>query len=265
MSYLPRFQAQNPAISGYSLGWASCTAFSGAMAADFDTLGAKRPTGAQVRLLTRDTSGGLNLQQVDAALLQGWDINLNTSLGISWTDFAKKIDAGCGAILQGRYSAIADSRFDAGRGFRGGHAIFVAPGWVGMDPLADGRAPGVYKYRGEAYPQSLLRTFAGHLDLGGRELGLGLAYASFTRDNVHTYHLAFLGGAAFWVYRVSNGVIVSRRSVRLRKASGAPCSAPKLYRWPGKASRNLVKVTAGLFAGEYISIPQSSIRLELVP
>jgi hypothetical protein len=265
MTYLPIFRPQNPALNGDPEGWSSCTAYSASMAADYDTVGVKKPTGRQIRALTNDHTGGLNLAQVDAALNAGWQIDLQTTYRLPWADFAKKIDAGCGAILQGRYSAIADSRVDAGRGFRGGHAIFVAPGWVGMDPLADGRAPGVYKYRGEAYPQSLLRTFAGHLDLGGRELGLGLAYASFTRDNVHTYHLAFLGGAAFWVYRVSNGVIVSRRSVRLRKASGAPCSAPKLYRWPGKASRNLVKVTAGLFAGEYISIPQSSIRLELVP
>ena len=265
MSYLPMFQPQSPALSGYSLGWLSCTAFAAGMAGDFDTLGQKRPTGEQVRTLTHDTTGGLNLSQVDAALLEGWDINLNTVYSLPWATFAQKITAGCGAILQGGYRPIADSRFDAGHGFRGNHAIFVAPGWVGMDPLADGRYPDVYKYHGEAYPQQLLRTFAGHLDLGGRELGLGLAYASFTRDNVHTYHLSFLGGPAFWVYKVSNGVIVSRRSVRLRRSSGAPCEPPRLVRWPGQTARTLVKVTAGMFAGEYISVPQSSIRLELVP
>jgi len=265
MTYLPTFMPQNPLLNGDPEGWAGCTAYSASMAADFDTLGAKRPTGRQIRTLTGDHSGGLTLAQVDAALLKGWDINLNTTYRLPWADFAKKINAGSGAILQGRYAPIADSRFDAGRGFRGNHAIFVAPGWIGMDPLADGRYGEAYKYRGEAYPQSLLRTYAGLLDVGnGTRLGDGLVYASFTRDNVHSWHLSFLGGA-FYVYTVNSaGAITGRVAKSFSKPTGAPCSAPSRHPW-GTGSRTLVKVTAGGLAGRYVAVPQSRLKLEIVP
>lgn len=265
MTYLPRYLAQNPAISGYYLGWSSCTAFAAAMAGDFDTLGAVHPTGGQVRGLTGDHTGGLNLAQVDAALLLGWNVNVATVYRLPWAEFAKKINAGCGAILQGGYDAIRGTRFDAGGGFRGNHAVFVAPGWVGMDPLADGRRAGIYKYHGEAYPQAMLEDFAGKLDLGsGNLLGRGLVYAAFTRDNVHTYRLAFPGGA-FWVYTVANGVITGRHSKKFSGPTGAPCSAPRVMSWPGHGSRSVVQMTAGALKGQWVGTPQSNVKLELVP
>ena len=271
MSYLPTFQPQNPAISGYSLGWSSCTAFAGAMAGDFDTLGKKRPTGQGVRQRTGDTVGGLNLAQVDSALNIGYGIDLTTVYRFPWADFAKKINAGCGAILQGGYAPIADSHFDAGRGFRGNHAVFVAPGWVAMDPLADGRASGGYKYHGEAYPQALLKAFAGRLNLEARAgfppklLGSGLVYAAFTRDNVHTYRLRF--HSAFWVYELGpQGQIVRRRSMKFSRETSAPCATPARHDWPARDTyRMLVRMTSGALAGEYVGVPQSGVTLEVVP
>lgn len=260
---LPTFQAQNPAISGYSLGWLSCTAFSAAMAAQFDRQ-AFVCTGAQVRQRTGDTTGGLTLAQVDSALTLGWGVELSTVYRYPWADFAKRINAGQGAILQGWYGPIADSRFDAGRGFRGNHAIFVAPAWVGMDPLADGRYGEAYKYHGEAYPQSLLRAFAGQLNLGGSRLGDGYVYASFTRDNVHTYALSFTGGS-FWVYRVANGVITGRYAKKFSGPTSAPCLLPRLTPWPGQGSRSLAYVTKGALEGEYVAVPQSNVQLKVIP
>jgi len=243
---LPAFQAQNPAISGYSLGWSSCTAFSGAMAAAFDSQVQKVMTGGQLRTMTHDTSGGLTLQQIDAALLEGWDINLNTVYGYPWADFVRRIDAGQGAILQGWYAPIADSAFDAGRGFRGNHAIFVPPGWGAMDPLADGRAAGVYKYHGQAYPQSLLGTFAGKLNLGGstyRALGAGLAYASFTADRVASYVVS-MPAAKYGVYTVGGRTIVGVRTARTG-GFRARSTSPLLYAWPGHTSQSLVRLLTG--------------------
>ena len=198
--------------------------------------------------------------------LQRWDVNLNVIYRLPWTDFAKKINAGCGAILQGWYAPIADSRFDAGRGFRGNHAVFVAPGWVTMDPLADGRASGVYKYHGEPYPTSLLQSFAGQLDLGnGHRLGAGLTYAAFTRDQVHTYQLNWLGGAFYrYFLNASKTAIVRRAPVSQIGATSAPVSAPKKYPW-GSSSRILVRVLDGKFQGIYVAVPQSQLKLELVP
>jgi hypothetical protein len=266
MSYLPTFRPQNPALNGDPEGWSSCTAYSASMAGDFDTLGAQKPTGRQIRGLTGDHTGGLNLAQVDAALLEGWNINLATIKDLPWADFAKKIIAGCGAILDGGYGPIADSRFDAGGGFRGNHAIFVAPGFIGMDPLADGRRAGIYKFHGEAYPTALLKDFAGRLDLGnGNKLGSGLVYASFTRDNVHTFHLSFLGGA-FFIYKLNpDGSIKSRVSKTFNHPTGAPCSAPRFHPWVGYIWRSLVLIEEGLLAGEYVGIGSPSVKLEVVP
>lgn len=259
MSYLPMFQPQNPAFSHYALGWSSCTAFSAAMAGDFHTLGQKRPTGGQVRTRTGDTVGGLNLSQVDEALYEGWNINLDTVYRLSWDAFAKKINEGRGAVLQGYYTPIADSRFDAGRGFRGNHAMFVAPAWVGMDPLADGRASGVYKYHGEAYPQALLRSFAGKLVLGPKTaLGDGLVYASFTRDNVtpSDWRVSVSAGK-IGLYTVSGTKILTARAGRTGGFS-ATCTPPRLYSWAGHTSQRLVVLTSGSRAGLAIRATHAS-------
>lgn len=233
MSYEPRFQPQNPALSGYPLGWSSCTAFSAAMAIDYATLGAKRPTGGQVRSLTHDTVGGLSLGQVDEVALDDYDVNLDTIYRLPWPDFIARIEAGRGAILQGWYAPIADSRFDAGRGFRGNHAIAVPPSVKTLDPLADGRYGQAYKYSGEVYPQALLREFAGGLNLGGssyRALGLGLVYASFTIDNTVSYEAHAPAGTEYtrYVVAIVNGQrrIIGHRNLVARSGFTATCTRP---------------------------------------
>jgi hypothetical protein len=250
----PIFQAQNPAISGYALGWSSCTAFAGAMAASFDRQVSKLCTGGQVRQQTGDTTGGTTLAQLALALRTRWTVDLDTRYRLSWADFAAKINAGCAAILQGGYGPIADSRFDAGRGFRGNHAIAVIPGWIGMDPLADGRYGTTYAYKGEAYPQSLLKAFAGKLDVTGTGslLGSGLVYAAFTRDRVSNVLWKFsLGPADYTVYSVSGSLITGTRIAHTGGFS-ASCTAPQLYSWAGHTSQSLVRLTSGSHAGQYV-------------
>lgn len=179
----PAFQAQNPRISGYRYGWASCTAFSGAMAASFDKQVAKLVTGGMLRNETGDFVGGLRLDQIDAALNAHQHVNLDVKYRLPWADFVARLRAGHGAVLQGWYAPIAATKFDAGNGFRGNHAIFVPPNFAVMDPLADGRFRTVYRYHGEVYPAAVLRDFAGKLNVGStsyRALGAGLVYAAFT-------------------------------------------------------------------------------------
>lgn len=253
---IPVFQPQNPQISGYPLGWLSCTAFSAAMAASFDQQVPKLCTGKDVRVLTHDTTGGLTLPQVDAAVLEGWGVNFNTILGGTWADFAKRIDEGQGAVLQGWYAPIADSPFDAGRGFRGNHAIFVPPGWGAMDPLADGRYGEAYRYQGHAYPKALLREFAGRLNIGGsgyRMLGLGKTYASFTNDRIRSYRAVVKKGQAFGLYAVNRDTrtVVKHPAPHAAMATGNwewSCTPPALYQWPGHSSRYLVVLTSGALA-----------------
>jgi hypothetical protein len=237
MSYEPSFQAQNPAISGYPLGWESCTAFAGAMAIDYATLGAKRPTGGQVRTLTHDTVGGLTLAQIDEVALDDFEVNLNTIYRLPWTEYETRRQSGEGAVLQLWYGPIADSPFDAGRGFRGNHAVMDPPSAKTKDPLADGRYGEAYKYQGAVYPRAMLREAAGKLNLsisGYSALGAGLVYASFTRDNTLEYEAHVGHGVTYTRYTVAvvNGrrQIIGHRNYVARSGFTAPCSAPKPVR-----------------------------------
>ncbi len=254
---LPSFQAQNPAISGYRYGWSSCTAFSAAMAASYERQTAVLCSGTQVREKTGDHVGGLTLAQVDEALDKGWNVDLDTRYKLPWAEVVKRINVGHGAILTGGYGPIADSKYDAGNGFRGNHAIFVPPGWGVMDPLADGRHPNVYKYHAEPYPTHLLEQFAGALDTGNGHLGLGLAYVSFTADKVspivseNSVHVP--AGRKFGIFTVVNGVVTNRRIGLTPGGFSAACTKARLYPWPGHAHQSLVTLTSGNRNGYIIS------------
>lgn len=252
--YKPRFQDQ---INPYDpLGGLNCTTYSGAMAGDYHTCGAKVPTGKRVRELTGDRSGGTTLTQVDYALRRGWNIDLDTRIGsarLTWSQFEDKIDAGRAAILQGSYRVIRPTRFTGSTTFTGNHAILVLPGWVVMDPLCDGRRPGIYKYHGEVYPKELLKRFAGDLVLTpstGRRLGFGLTWASFTRDNTVSYKVIIrpkppATKKAFTHYIVKDGIIQGRVGA-VTGGFEQPCTAPRIYKAKaglGYTSKSLVKVT----------------------
>lgn len=247
----PTFQAQNPAISGYAEGWSSCTAFAGAMVASMHEGVPLAMRGGQLRDMTHDHSGGLTLAQIDNALLAGWDINLNTTYRLPWAKFEAAIDAGRPGVLQGGYGPIADSRYDAGRGFRSNHGIGVSPGWHGLDPLADGRYGEAYKYHGEAYPKALLKAFAGKLNIGGstyRELGSGLVYCSLGRDLQAAYQVTIrpLPGKTYRTYTrylVSASGRITGHQTRQTKGFQVACSPPELHvTQSGKARVSLVQI-----------------------
>lgn len=272
MSFVrPTFQPQNPAINGYYLGWSSCTCYAGAMAASYDRQVKKIVEGEDVRRRTGDVSGGTTLAQVDAAVRSLTGVDLDVFYKAPWADVQRKIAEGRYAVLQGLYAPIADSRFDAGNGFRGNHAIGVPPDVHSQDPMADGRHPGVYKYVNEPYPWALLKSFAGKLDLDPdgdtyRPLGYGYAYVAFTKDRVSTYSLAFHGGQRFFVYNLGpDGRINANDPRDLHRAfsedTSAPCSVPIFYPWAGHSGRMLVRVLAGSLRGEYIDPNQSACDL----
>lgn len=271
MSFVrPTFQPQNPAINGYYLGWASCTCYAGAMAASYDRQVKMVIEGEDVRRRTGDVRGGTTLAQVDAAVRSLTGVDLDVRYRMPWSQYADWTDAGRASILQGWYAPIADSTFNAGNGFRQNHAFCNVPDWHALDPLADGRYSGVYKYRNQSYPKMLLRDFAGDLNIaesGYRKLGRGYVYAAFTKDRVSTYSLHIEGGQAFYVYQMSpDGTITSRSShAAYSDDTSAPCSMPIFYRWPGHSGKMLVRVLRGGLAHEYVDPNQSATSLEEYP
>jgi len=264
-NYLPRFQAQNPAISGDRYGWVNCTAYAAAMAADFDSCGTVRVSGERIRALSDERtpdprSPGLNLAQVDDALRR-MGVDLDTRYRLPWDTFAARINAGQGAVLQISTGPLLSTTYRATAGAIG-HAIFVPPGWGVMDPAADGRGS-YHLYDGKAYPRDLVRRAAGGLVLGHEAdgtpiiLGLGRVYAAFTRDQRATYRWSLhpLGAAKrrlFYVYTVKAGTITGRR---LDSTGGVPptlCTPPRRYPRPGHASVSLVQLREGSRKGRWV-------------
>jgi hypothetical protein len=242
------------------LGPFSCTTYAGAMAIDYDRLGAVVPTGREVRTEEGDTSGGTNLAQLDAAA-QHWGVDLDVRYRYPWDTFIRRIAGGAAAVLQGGYAPIAATKFDAGNGFKGNHAILVRPGLVAMDPLADGRRVNVYQYQDAPYPATLLRSFAAHLNTGSRVLGDGLVYAAFTRvhaDKAARVTIHPLKGTRgypksryFNVFTVSGTQIVKVGEQRTGGFS-ASCTEPQRFGWSGHPRQLLVRLTSGAYAGEWV-------------
>jgi hypothetical protein len=254
VGYLPRFQAQLGANDPY--GGLSCTAYATAMQIDAATLGAKTPTGAQVRAQTGDYSGGLNLAQADAAA-QHWGVDLDVRYRYPFASFIERVNLlQQPAQLQGGYTPIAQSQFDAGNGFKGNHDILVMPGDIVLDPLADGRYPDVYRYKGAAYPEDLLRRFAGYLNVGGKSLGAGLVYAAFVVPaKPWTATVRPITGATreYTRFFVTAGRVTGHERRRTRGFQ-AECTKPTLVVTPsGDAKVSLVRITQGGYSGFWIS------------
>lgn len=145
-----------------------------------------------LRQKTGDTSGGTTLYQADSELNQWYGIDLITIGNDSWDHFRAKLRAGCGAILQGSYSQLYNTKWSGSSTFKGNHAIYVNEvrrnykldrwEYLVYDPLCDGR--GSYDQAPSWIPESVLKRFAGYLFVSNSwgRAGVGRCWASYTRD-----------------------------------------------------------------------------------
>jgi hypothetical protein len=171
----------------------NCTAWAGALAAAYDSCGAIRLTGTQIRAASSEPepdplSPGLNLPQVRAAIsgLTDGRVLLGVNVGsepLSWEEYESRRKAGHGLIAQIDYTPIRESMFRADMTFGGGHAIFETSEST-YDTLADGRRAGIWLHDGRVYPRSLIKEAAGELVLGksGTKAGFGKVWCALTGD-----------------------------------------------------------------------------------
>jgi hypothetical protein len=226
-------------LDGSKYAGLNCNCAAAAMALDRHTIGKERTTGARVRQLTGDTTGGTRLQQVHDALKKGWGVDLPVKTPTSLTFLEDEIEDGRGAVVQGRSSATRGTKYQGSETFNGNHSWYLSEGrgwrlvsghwqatdYLVYDPLADGRRPGIAKSP-FWLPRRYLLTVLARLDLDGRGhlLGPGKAYAMFTRDTEPHAHFTHGGRATSPFPDRTRGKVAGGRRVNVR--SGPATSYP---------------------------------------
>ncbi len=261
-TYEPPFGAQLQ--SGGATGSVDCMAWAGSRAIAFATCGSKVPSGRTIRLQSSEPrpdpmSPGLNIRQVADVARDHYNVHItvraSTLSQVTWSEYERRRNDGQGCIIAIGYSPIADSKYDAGRGFRGNHALFESHSTT-IDSLADGRATGVWEYDGTVYTRSIIRAAAGKLDIGNRTVVDGYVWAGFTVDKVPDYRATVPKGTVL-LYTVENNKIVKRWEETTGGFS-ADVSAPKSYTdnpsslLPG-TSYYLSKILSGSRQGDFLS------------
>lgn len=256
MTYTPdvlRYQQLREPITGRF----DCSAYSAAWITDAHTGGATKLTGRAIRLASSEpvpdrTSPGLNLPQVDAAVLKltSSRVNLDTRTGLGHYAFRDLVKDGRWAILQVNRGVLVDKGFGGSHGFRGGHAITVH--FDGTAPIIGDPLVPYYIRTGWA----ALYQAAGALVINtdGTRLGYGRVNVSLTRDLTPDY-LAVItptygDRVAFWQYLLNTRGEAYARSRAYTGGFSARCTPP---RWtPGPFARSLVRLTSGSRAGWYV-------------
>lgn len=255
----PGFQLQSGGVSGPS----DCTAWAARVVIATASCGAEVPSGRIIRLQSNEpipdrNSPGLNLVQV-ADVAAKYGVHFDVRIGfrsVTFAEYERRRLAGQPAIIQVRYAAIASSKYDAGGGFQGNHAIAETT-HATYDSLADGRRPGIHKFDGTVYPRALIQTAAARLDIGGgNHPAPGTVWAAFAPDVVPSYHVVIKPKPpakfqAFGTWKVTNGVITSGKT---RNTTGYdnPCSPPQWVRVPGDGLRQLVHIDKGSLTGLWV-------------
>lgn len=249
--------------NGDPYGGYDCTAWTCAGAISHGTCGHTLTTGTWVRKHSNEPipnpkSPGLNLVQVaDVARTLGVYLDVRIgSRAVSEAELERRRLAGQGVIRQVGYGPIADSRYDAGGGFRGNHATLETL-HATYDPLADGRRSGIWRFDGRVYPRALMAVASRKLVIGylnGSPLYPARPWAAFTIDVVPNYRASVPAGG-FWVYDLDSQDRITGHTWHQTGGFSADCGAPRWHSWPGGPSptlRSLVRLATGSRAGLFI-------------
>ncbi len=241
-----------------------CTAWSDRVAIATATCGKQTPSGRLIRTLSNEPvpdphSPGLNLVQAAAVAEKYYNVHLDVRIGfaaVTWAEYEHRRASGEATLLQGGYAAIADSKYDAGGGFRGNHCIAETT-HATYDPLADGRRAGIFRWDGTIYNRATIQTFAARLDIGGGNHPQGVVWAAFAPDVVPNYRAVIkpkppATTQAFGAFRVKAGVVVSSK-MRTTTGYNDPCTPPMWVKHPDGRYLHLVRIQQGSLAGLYVS------------
>lgn len=260
----PGYQLQD----GGRTGPFDCTAWSASRLIAKVTNGLRVPYGQRIRALSSEPvpdprSPGLNIPQVSDVAYDEYRVYFEQHVGsraMDWAEYEELRRGGRGAVIQVSYQPIAESRYDAGRGFVGGHAMFEDQHLTG-DSLADGRAKGVHLWRPgdpEVYPRSLMKEAAGDLIIGyaeGRAIraGNGKVWCAFGKDTAPNRRVRILRGEGFNVFRrVGTEIAFDERIRPPHRLVDEPCDPPRAFRYAGEL-RYFVRIRTGRYAGAFVA------------
>lgn len=190
----------------------NCGVSTDAMSAERATLGRLRYSGADLRQMLGDKSGGTNLAQSKAVLAR-LGVSLETHLPGRFTQLEEALRQGRGANMAGYYAPVQGTSYQGSETFTGNHRVWVneARGWsrgsdglwhaeefLVFDPLADARRNGIDQ--GPTWwPRALVYSYGWRLDVSDpaepyRPLPKGTAYFGLVRDTEPHVELRY-GGA----------------------------------------------------------------------
>lgn len=255
-------------------GGVDCTGWAASRVIGASTCGKVVPSGRTIRLLSNEPipdkkSPGLNLFQVADVATDHYGVHLDVRAGsraLDWSEYEDLRASGLPMLVQLSYRPIAASHFDAGRGFRGGHAMAETQ-HATYDSLADGRAPGVWSFDGSLYPRELIKEAAGELVIDpahGITVGHGKVWCAVGRDTAPDYEVSIhprkhRQTRRYRDFRIVAGRIATppARPFRVRATKGIDerCSPPRAFLHPDGEYRFLVE-----FKGQHVRQTWSAPR-----
>src|SRR5262245_22800353 len=122
---------------GSALANSNCRMASIATGIDYDTLGAKRSTGAKMRSYTDDQSGGTDANDAAQSWQRGYSESLRIRNGATWDDAEADLRAGRLVHLDVRHATVGGPCLSGSGAY--GHTMAVAPEasgsrWLVADP-----------------------------------------------------------------------------------------------------------------------------------
>lgn len=255
--------------SGDSEGPNSCVSYGYAYSACAASHCTIHPSGEVIRDWTGDHSGGLELDQCDLAMHNHTTLEYDTRV-VDYQEFKNRRSMGQGAVVIGGYRPIAASKFSGQRFFHDNHGIWVPPDNRVMDPLADGRHPDTYKYKGEQYPETLIHAFTSALELSDHSLaGPNHVEASFiyvpTIVNPPAIHYkATVTAGLIGFYEDLGAGKAKLESVHHTGGFSAACKPSRLVKLPNGKMFHGILLLDGFRKGFYVNSGNPRVTVKVV-